>query len=121
VQWKRQPPKPVKVPLTFEEQVAVTLDFAIDDLEREPDPRRAVIAAYARMERAFGHHGLPRRPSETAIEYLRRVLLELSSRADSIETLTSLFERAKFSRHEITPDMKQEAIYSLREIRESLA
>ena len=121
VQYKRQPPKPVKAPLTFEEQVAATLNEAIDDLEREPDPRRAVIAAYARMERSLGRHGLARRPSETAIEYLRRVLHELSSRSSSIEQLTSLFERAKFSRHEITPDMKQEAIYSLREIRESLA
>ena len=120
IQYKRQPPKPIKPPLTFEEQVAETLTVALDDLEREADPRRAVIAAYARMERAFGFHGMARKPSETAIEYLRRVLHELSSRSDSVETLTSLFERAKFSTHEITLGMKQEAIYSLREIRESL-
>jgi hypothetical protein len=121
IAYKRRPPLPVKEPLTFQEQVAATIDDAIDDLEREPDPRRAVIAAYARMERTLGLHGLERKLSETAIEYLRRVLHELTARSAAVEQLTSLFERAKFSKHEITADMKQEAIDSLVEIRESLA
>jgi hypothetical protein len=120
IAYKRRPPLPVKVPLTFQEQVAATIDDAIDDLEREPDPRRAVIAAYARMERTLGRHGLERRLSETAIEYMRRALLEFTARSDAVERLTSLFEQAKFSKHEITADMKQDAIASLREIRESI-
>ena len=37
------------------------LDETLDDLHRERDPRRAVIAAYARMERSLGSYGLPRR------------------------------------------------------------
>src|SRR4051794_2872199 len=37
----------------------------IDDLESEPDPRRAVIKAYSRMEQALAAEGLPRRVSET--------------------------------------------------------
>jgi hypothetical protein len=121
IAYKRRPPLPVKEPLTLQEQVAATIDDAIDDLEHEPDPRRAVIAAYARMERALGRHGLERRLSETAIEYLRRVLHELTARSAAVEQLTSLFERAKFSKHEITAEMKQQAIDSLVEIRESLA
>jgi hypothetical protein len=121
IAYKRRPPLPVRDPLTIEEDVAATIDDAIDDLEREADPRRAVIAAYARMEGTFGRHGLARKPSETAIEYLRRVLHELTARSGAVERLTSLFERAKFSRHEITPEMKQEAIASLREIRESMS
>lgn len=121
IAYKRRPPLPVKAPLTMAEDVAATIDDAIDDLEREPDPRRAVIAAYARMERVLGRHGLERRPSETAIEYLRRVLHELTSRSGAVERLTSLFERAKFSRHEVTPDMKDDAIASLREIRDGMA
>ena len=121
IAYKRRPPQPLRELPTMHEEVAATIDDAIDDLEREADPRRAVIAAYARMERTLGRHGLVRRPSETAIEYLRRVLHELTSRSGAVERLTSLFERAKFSRHEITPDMKQDAIASLREIRESIA
>ena len=40
--------------------VADTIDDAIDDLEAEPDARRAVIAAYARMEGVLGRNGLRR-------------------------------------------------------------
>jgi Domain of unknown function (DUF4129) len=103
------------------QDVADTIGDAIDDLEREPDPRRAVIAAYARMERVLGKHGLERRRSETAVEYMRRVLLGLTERGAAVERLTSLFERAKFSRHEIDAPMKAEAIGALQEIREGMA
>jgi hypothetical protein len=96
------------------------MSSAIDDLEAEPDARRAVIAAYARMEGVLGRHGLRRRPSETSLEYLRRVLRDLTSRADAVTRLTSLFEQAKFSRHEIDSAMKQDAIGALREIRDDL-
>src|SRR5262249_40999955 len=56
-------------------------DESLDDLRSEPDPRKAVIAAYARAERTLERHGLPRRPSEAPLEYLSRVLLELRVRA----------------------------------------
>ncbi|MBA3844696.1 MAG: DUF4129 domain-containing protein [Actinobacteria bacterium] len=96
------------------------MNDAIDDLEAEPDARRAVIAAYARMEAVLARHGLRRRPSETPVEYLRRVLLGLTERADAVSRLTDLFEQAKFSRHEIDGAMKQDAIGALREIRDDL-
>ncbi len=102
------------------EDLAASMSDAIDDLEAEPDARRAVIAAYARMEAALARHGLRRRPSETPLEYLRRVLLGLTARADAVSVLTSLFEQAKFSRHEIDGTMKQDAIGALREIRDDL-
>ena len=96
------------------------LDDAIDDLEAEPDARRAVIAAYARMEAVLGRHGLRRRPSDTPVEYLRRVLLGLTSQDDAVQRLTKLFQEAKFSRHEIDASMKQEAITALKTIRDDL-
>ena len=106
--------------LTIADDVAATIDEALDDLEAEPDARRAVIAAYARMERVLGRHGLRRLPSETPVEYLRRVLLGLTSRTEAVTQLTRLFEQAKFSRHEIDGAMKQDAIDSLRAIRDDL-
>ena len=102
------------------DDVAASIDDAIDDLESEPDARRAVIAAYARMERAFGRHGLARQISETPVEYLRRILLGLTSQVDAVQRLTSLFEQAKFSTHEIDDAMKDEAIGALRSIRDDL-
>ena len=103
------------------EELAATIEGAIDDLEREPDPRLAVIAAYARMERELGRHGLARRPSETAIEYLRRVLLDLSASGAAVGRLTTLFEAAKFSSHPVTEAMRTEAIEALSEIKDGLA
>jgi hypothetical protein len=105
---------------TVAEDFAASIGDAIEDLENEPDARRAVIAAYARMETVLARNGLKRRPSETPVEYLRRILLGLTSRGDSVSRLTSLFEQAKFSRHTIDDAMKQDAIDALREIRDDL-
>jgi hypothetical protein len=114
-------PLPGVATLGLAEDLAATIGNAIDDLEREPDARRAVIAAYARMELVLGRHGLQRRLSETPIEYLRRVLNDVSAHGEAVSRLTSLFERAKFSSHEIGDDAKREAIASLVEIRDGLA
>lgn len=102
------------------EDVAATISDAIDDLEAEPDPRTAVIAAYARMERTFDRRGLERRPSETPVEYLRRILVGLGSRSEPVARLTGLFEQAKFSDHVIDGSMKNDAIDALRAIRSDL-
>jgi len=102
------------------DDLAATIGIAIDDLEAEPDARRAVIAAYARMEAALARHGLRRRPSQTPLEYLRQVLLELTSRPEPVSRLTELFEQAKFSRREIDGGMKLDAIAALRSIRDDL-
>ena len=102
------------------EDFATTIGDAITELEAEPDARRAVIAAYARMEGVLGRHGLRRKPSDTPVEYLGRVLGGLTSRSDSVGRLTHLFEEAKFSRHEIDDEMKRDAIDALRAIRTDL-
>ena len=117
---KRRTAMPLDAASSFSEDLAAEMSDAIDDLEAEPDARCAVIAAYARMEGVLARHGLRRLPSETPLEYLRRVLLGLTGRADAVKRLTSLFEQAKFSRHEIDSPMKQEAIGALREIRDDL-
>jgi len=117
---KRRTAVPLDREQSVAEDFALSIGDAIDDLENEPDARRAVIAAYARMETVLARNGLKRRPSETPVEYLRRILLGLTSRGDSVSRLTSLFEQAKFSRHEIDASMKQDAIGALREIRDDL-
>lgn len=122
VWWRRKhPPLPrLDRPLRLEDDVAFSLSDAIEDLESEPDARRAVIAAYARMEGVFDRHGLRRQVSETATEYLRRILLGLTTRVAAVERLTGLFEQAKFSDHPIDGRMKQDAIDALRVIRDDL-
>lgn len=103
-----------------DDELAVSIGEAIDDLEREPDARRAVIAAYARMEGVLARRGLGRRASETPLEYLRRTLLALTRSLDAVTRLTALFEVAKFSDRPVDTTMKDDAIAALREIREGL-
>jgi hypothetical protein len=100
--------------------VAHSISDAIDDLEAEPDARRAVIAAYARMEGVLARSGLRRGQSETALEYLERVLLGLTTRGDAVRSLTGLFQEARFSTHAIDGTMKQAAIVALSTIRDDL-
>jgi Domain of unknown function (DUF4129) len=103
------------------ERLVELLDDTLEDLEGEPDPRRAVIAAWARMERGLAAAGLPRHPAEAPFEYAARVLESALARRSSVHRLTGLFERAKFSRHHIGEDDRAEAIAALRAVRRELA
>jgi uncharacterized protein DUF4129 len=103
------------------ERLVELLDDTLDDIEGEPDPRRAVIAAWARMERGLAAAGLPRRPAEAPFEYAARVLEAAWVRPASVHRLTDLFERAKFSRHTIGLGTRDEAIAALRAVRRELA
>lgn len=96
------------------------LDESLDDLRAERNPRRAVIAAYARLERVLAAHELPRRPAEAPLEYLGRMLAELSVRERAARELTELFETAKFSQHAVGPEMKEQAIAALETVRDDL-
>ena len=105
---------------TLAEALSDVLEETLEDLRAERDPRRAVIAAYARLERAVGAYGLPRRPAEAPLEYLGRMLGELSVSRPAVRRLTLLFERAKFSQHEVGLEMKEQAIAALQQVQEEL-
>ena len=105
---------------TAPETLAAALDESLDDLRADPDLRRAIIAAYARMERALAAAGIPRRPAEAPLEYVERALLTLDTSAAAVRKLTDLFEWARFSHHEPEPSMRDEAIDALVAVRDEL-
>jgi hypothetical protein len=105
---------------SVEEELARAIGSTIDDLRGERDARRAVIAAYANMERILGSHGLARGRAEVPYEYLARVLGVLRVSESSGRSLTELFEYAKFSPHEIDERMKEQAIESLVAVKQDL-
>jgi hypothetical protein len=111
---------------TVEEEAALAaalkdvLADSLSDLRAERDPRRAVIRTYARMETTFAAYGVPREQAEAPLEYLARVLDSLRLSAYSVRRLTQLFERAKFSPHEVDAGMKDEAIEALAGLRAEL-
>jgi Domain of unknown function (DUF4129) len=96
------------------------LSDSLDDLRSERDPRKAVIRAYARMEKTFAAYGVPREEHETPLEYVGRVLDSLRVSSHAVRRLVQLFERAKFSPHEVGPSMKDDAIAALAGLRAEL-
>jgi hypothetical protein len=92
----------------------------LEDLYAEKDPRTAVISAYARMEETFAAYRVPREQAETPLEYLARVLDKLQVSGWAVRRLTLLFERAKFSSHEVDSTMKEDAIDTLASLRAEL-
>jgi len=118
--WARRRRGSLREPLGVGEELALALDDAIDDVRVEPDPRRAVIKAYARVEAILAAYGLPRDPAETPYEFLARSLTRLDASRSAVSRLTDLFERAKFSLHEIDPAMREDAIDALTAVRDEL-
>lgn len=116
--------KAQRIPLDWEPTLADELSdeigLALDDLRSETDIRRAVIAAYARMEKVLARSGLRRKVSETALEFLRRVLGDLRVSAPAAQELTQLFEEAKFSAHDLDESARTRAITALETIRSEL-
>jgi len=110
--WERE----AALSVALDEVLADTLD----DLRAERDPRRAVIRAFARMEKTFAAHNVEREPSETPREYVERALDRLGVSSASVRQLTNLYERAKFSRLEIDETMKADAIDALAGLRAEL-
>jgi cytochrome b561 len=100
--------------------VVGVVDDSINDIERDPDPRRAIIRAYSRMEAVLARGGIPRRPSETPLEYIDGALRTLAIPAAPARSLTDLFEIARFSDRPIDVSMKRRAIDCLLDIRTAL-
>jgi Domain of unknown function (DUF4129) len=112
--------RPASARATLPEELSQALDESLDDLRAEPDARVAVVRAYARMEATLERFGVPRHEAMAPFEYVGRVLLELDVRPEPVHRLAELFERARFSRHVIGPDLKEGAIDALESIRDDL-
>lgn len=115
-----RPRRPTSLRERLAAAIEEVLDDAIDDMLREPDPRRAVIAAWARLERVLRIAGVPRRDAEAPVEYVTRVLGELSLSPLSLRRIADLYEWARFSTHAVTGDMRDEAVGALIAVRDQL-
>jgi hypothetical protein len=97
------------------------VSLSLDDLSRETDPRRAIVAAYANMEHVLASAGLPRPLHETPTEYLRRILVSAAAPAQAVSGLTQLFQEARFSRHDVGESQRADALLSLSQIHDAMA
>jgi hypothetical protein len=93
------------------------VEAAIDALDTEADPRRAVIAAYGAMQRTLSDRGVDRAPAEAPREYLERALVVSRATEPEVRTLTGLFEEARYSTHPIPESFRQVALTALVSLR----
>jgi uncharacterized membrane protein YhdT len=85
----------------------------IGDLTREP--REAIIACYAAMERELTHvPGAVPQDCDTPSEVLARAVDHHALRADSASQLVELFEEARFSPHVMNEGHRDVAVDALR-------
>ncbi len=85
----------------------------VGDLSREP--RAAIIACYATMERELARvPGMAPRDFDTASEVLARAVDNLVLRSDSAAPLVDLFEEARFSPHVMDETHRDNAVRALR-------
>ncbi|HUY61909.1 MAG TPA: DUF4129 domain-containing protein [Candidatus Dormibacteraeota bacterium] len=116
--WRRRRRAAAARPLSA--LLAGSLDQGLLELDDGGDPRRAVIATYARMERVLAAHGLPRGEAEAPHEYLGRVLAGLHVSGPAASRLTGLFELARFSRRAVDEPMRADAARALSRLRDEL-
>jgi hypothetical protein len=108
---------------------AAVPDEALDDeggvdyagLRAIGDPRAAVVASYAQMERTLAQRSMGRDPAEAPGEYLSRIVGGLRRSRQAAGRLTRLYERAKFSPHDVDASMRDDAVDSLRAIDDDTA
>lgn len=102
-------PATARRPRAVEDGLADVLRAMLAD----PDPRTAVIGAYARLLVALDEAGMPRRPQEGPHEHLWRALGPLGVRRAPVHRLAELFVRARFTPHPVTDEHRRAAIAAL--------
>ena len=99
------------------EPLAEAVAESLEDLDTEPDARRAIIRCYARFQRVAEDSGLVRKPWLTPMEFLRETLERLPVPRGAVQTLTGLFELARFSDRALGAPERGRALAALAEIR----
>ena len=95
--------------------------MSIEAMLNDPDPRTAIIGAYARLLEKLEANGASRRPYEGPTEHLVRVLRTLHARPAALKTLVRLFEIARFSDHSLTLADREEALSALHDVADDLS
>ena len=93
---------------------------SIEAMLADPDPKTAIIGAYARLLEGLAAWGVPRLPYEGPVEHLRRALARLRVRPGPIRRLVGLFEVARFSTHALTVRHRDEALEALHQVASDL-
>jgi hypothetical protein len=86
------------------------------DPDAEPDDRLAVIAVYHWVQDTLARHGRARREAEAPFDHLRRVLGGPDDPLPPAWRVTSAFELARYSDHEVSSALRTEAVAASRAV-----
>lgn len=101
-----QGPPPVDLRRSF--------NASLDAMLEDPDPRRAICAAYGRLLYGFADVGLARRSEEAPEEHVRRCLDAARVDPGPVRELLGLFALARFSSHPIDESHRIAAVRAMR-------
>jgi hypothetical protein len=101
-------------------QVRAAITQALDALNDESDPRRAVVACWLRFEAALRDQGMTRDIAETATELSGRAVASYPVSPDLLQRLNQLFRAARYSSAPMSPEAPAAARAVLEEIRSRL-
>jgi len=89
-------------------ELAAAVDQALDRLDRG-EARDAVVACWLLLIQTATAAGSALRPSETSREYAERLSAEQLISAGPLARLAELYREARFSRHQVGPEVRAEA------------
>lgn len=101
-------------------ELAHAMRTAVRDLEAGGEFRGVVLRCYKSMVLLFRAHGIRDDPSRTAREFESDALAAMGVSREGVDDLTSLFEEARYSTHEIEARQRDAAIECLNAIRRQL-
>ena len=115
-------PSPEPAP-SADTDLARAAELGLAEIEdRSRDPRHAIIACYAAMERELGKSpGATPQDSDTPAEVLARAIDTHVLRSGSAGELVELFEEARFSPHVMYEGHRADAVRALRLVQRELA
>lgn len=103
------------IDVTEAEHAAVhgVLVATIDAMLADPEPRTAIIGAYARLLESLAAAGTGRLEHEAPVEHLQRALARVRVRPEPLRELIVLFEIARFSSHRLADEHRERALDAL--------
>jgi hypothetical protein len=88
---------------------------------RTGSPRNAVVRCWLLLVDSLERHGVEPHPAQSATEFTRFALTQVSADRRAVEELTALFLEARFSEHEMHESDRERAVAALDRITTSLA
>lgn len=107
-------------PIETARRLGTAAEAGLADLDEGTDPRRAVIAAWLRLEQAAASAGTSRLPAETPGELTERLLAAHAVSPVTLAGLAGLYREARYSRHPVDERMRSDARRALERLRREL-